>query len=316
MHSLLLLTCMAHGRTCVCRRRFPMVASQMCPVKDSPSVASGCPVAPATAANGTASLTSATASGCGAGGGGGSSSNTAGAPVASRCPVQRRGVDAGAGADVLNPANAMPVTPNQQPAPGQRAPLSTHRVTSTIPSAERTEPRWVYPSEQMFFNAMRRKGYDPREEEMGMVVAIHNSVNERTWVQVLEYEGTLYPECVDTLQLVRFVGKPDEPTLKARARALTGYAKPFDRHDWVLSRCGKEVTYLIDFYNGTPTPLKPVAMHIDARPAADDLQSAWDRARMPFVRFWRSVRPQQAAAAATAAAAYPAGGAAASSKAN
>ena len=54
-------------------------------------------------------------------------------------------------------------------------------------------------------------------------------------------------------------------------------------------------------------------------PAADDLQSAWDRARMPFVRFWQSVRPQapqQAAAAATAAAAYPAGGAAASSKAN
>jgi cytochrome c heme-lyase len=25
---------------------------------------------------------------------------------------------------------------------------------------------WVYPSEQMFFNAMRRKGWSPREEDM------------------------------------------------------------------------------------------------------------------------------------------------------
>ena len=30
-------------------------------------------------------------------------------------------------------ANAMPTEPNQQPAMGQRAPLSTHRVSSNIP---------------------------------------------------------------------------------------------------------------------------------------------------------------------------------------
>ena len=30
-------------------------------------------------------------------------------------------------------ANAMPTQPNQQPAMGQRAPLSTHRVNSNIP---------------------------------------------------------------------------------------------------------------------------------------------------------------------------------------
>ena len=67
---------------------------------------------------------------------------------------------------------------------------------------------------------------------------------------------------------------------KARANALLGYSPPFDRHDWVVTRCGKEVTYLIDFYNGKPTPGRPVAMHIDARPAADDWQGAWDRVRM------------------------------------
>jgi len=242
-----------------------MASQSLCPVKRSNP-----PEASAT-----------TSDGCGSGGGGGG-----GAPAeGSRCPVVRKG---DASADVLNPANAMPATPNQQPAPGQRVPLSTHRVTSTIPSTTGSEPLWVYPSEQMFFNAMRRKGYEPREEEMHAVIAIHNSVNERTWSQVLEWERTLHPECADALKLVRFTGKPDEPTPKARARSLVGYAAPFDRHDWVLSRCGKEVTYLIDFYNGRPTPTHPVAMHIDARPMADDLQGVWDRVRMPFMGLWRS----------------------------
>ena len=103
--------------------------------------------------------------------------------------------------------------------------------------------------------------------------------------QVREVETALPPECADTLKLLRFQGKPNEPTPKARALSLLGYAAPFDRHDWVVQRCGKEVTYLIDFYNGRPTEAKPVAMHIDARPVADDAASAWDRVRMPFVRW-------------------------------
>ena len=67
----------------------------------------------------------------------------------------------------------------QLPAPGQRKPLSTARVESTIPTS--ADGAWVYPSDQMFYNAMRKKGYEPREEDMRTVVAIHNAVNERTW---------------------------------------------------------------------------------------------------------------------------------------
>ena len=67
-------------------------------------------------------------------------------------------------------------------------------------------------------------------------------------------------------------------------------------NDWVITRCGKEVTYLLDFYNGRRTPGRPVAMHIDARPAADDLQGAWDRVRMPFVRMWQSMQQGSSAA--------------------
>ncbi len=124
---------------------------------------------------------------------------------------------------------------------------------------------------------------------MRVVVAIHNTVNERTWREILQWER-LHPECVDSLKLVRFGGRPDEPTLKARLFTAAGYKPPFDRHDWFVERCGKEVRYLIDYYNAKPTAGKPVAMHLDVRPAGDGLQGAWDRIRMNFLLVWYAGR--------------------------
>ena len=46
----------------------------------------------------------------------------------------------------------------------------------------------------MFYNAMRRKGWDPDERDMAAVVSIHNTVNERAWAQVLVWEKELHPE--------------------------------------------------------------------------------------------------------------------------
>ncbi len=51
----------------------------------------------------------------------------------------------------------MPKNLSQEPCPGQPFPLSTHRQVSSIPKVEGEEGKWVYPSEQMFFNAMVRK---------------------------------------------------------------------------------------------------------------------------------------------------------------
>lgn len=48
--------------------------------------------------------------------------------------------------------------PNQVPAPDQPFDLPTRREESTIPR-HNTEKNWVYPSEQMFWNAMLRKGW-------------------------------------------------------------------------------------------------------------------------------------------------------------
>ena len=88
---------------------------------------------------------------------------------------------------------------------------------------------------------------------MRTVVAIHNTVNERTWREILRWEAD-YPECLAELKLLRFGGRPDEPTWKAQIYTFFGYKPPFDRHDWVVERCGKEVKYLIDYYQGRPSP--------------------------------------------------------------
>jgi cytochrome c heme-lyase len=48
---------------------------------------------------------------------------------------------------------------------------------------------WIYPSEQMFFSAMRRKNYDPRVEDMQSIIPIHNAVNERAWKEIKDWES-------------------------------------------------------------------------------------------------------------------------------
>lgn len=90
--------------------------------------------------------------------------------------------------------------------------LATEREVSSIPravptgthqnAAEPTKPanserdtgadkktgNWIYPSEQMFFDAMKRKAYNPNETDMRTIVPIHNAVNERAWKEIKEWE--------------------------------------------------------------------------------------------------------------------------------
>eukprot|EP00775_Hariotina_reticulata_P008957 gene8957-9133_t len=126
---------------------------------------------------------------------------------------------------------------------------------------------------------MKRKGWDPKEQDMGQVVAIHNTVNERTWQHILAWEMMHACEC-SSPRLKRFQGKPNEYSPKARLLNFLGYKLPFDRHDWIVDRCGKDVRYIIDFYSGAPQPGVPASMHLDVRPALDSLEAAWDRIRM------------------------------------
>ncbi|XP_039591325.1 cytochrome c-type heme lyase isoform X2 [Polypterus senegalus] len=190
--------------------------------------------------------------------------------------------------DDIDPTNMMP-PPNQKPAPDQPFPLSIAREESSIPRAN-SEKRWVYPSEQMFWNAMLRKGWrwkedDLHPEDMSNIIKIHNQNNEQAWNEILKWEALHAKECPCGPSLVRFGGKAKEYSPRARIRSWMGYELPFDRHDWVVDRCGKEVRYVIDYYDGGEVDKRTYQFTIlDVRPAFDSFQAVWDRMK---VAWWR-----------------------------
>lgn len=149
--------------------------------------------------------------------------------------------------------------------------LPKDRVLSSIPMLNNTP--WVYPSQHQFYEAMHRKKQNPVKTDMKSIVPIHNAVNEQSWKLILEFEKL--HDSKDRAcrpRLVKFVGRAKDYTVKARLRSFFGYALPFDRHDWVIDRCGKRVTYIIDFYNGKSDARAnevDVKMHVflDVRPA-------------------------------------------------
>jgi cytochrome c heme-lyase len=93
------------------------------------------------------------------------------------------------------------------PVDSQSQSLGIDREISTIPRAspvdrdEGAKPansekesgvsdtgNWIYPSEKMFFDAMKRKGYSSDAKDMKTIVPIHNAVNERAWKEIKEWE--------------------------------------------------------------------------------------------------------------------------------
>ncbi len=233
------------------------------------------------------------------------STSTSGCPVKGSLPA------------VTTPASIEEAAKHAQtPQPDQTIPLSTHRATSSIPKPSVDAPapahqpaeakKWVYPSEQQFFNAMKKKGWDiPPGTELTIpqVVQIHNAVNERGWTEVLKWERireTNYNGLQQQQQqqqqqqseprLVKFIGRPKDLSPRARLYSTLWLRnEPFDRHDWYVDRGeGTEIRrYVIDFYNGKENPNAAgnglPSMYLDVRPALDDLDSAQDRFKMFFI---------------------------------
>ncbi|KAL8798216.1 MAG: hypothetical protein Q9182_006861 [Xanthomendoza sp. 2 TL-2023] len=178
--------------------------------------------------------------------------------------------------------------------------LATNRVTSTIPRADMApstttpDPRsmpspegadqqpgnWIYPSEKMFFEAMKRKSFSPDKKDMSSIVPIHNAVNERAWSMIKTWESSsarvkaLNASCGGP-KLRSFSGDAAKLSPKARVLGWMGYQAPFDRHDWVVERCqgGGSVEYVIDFYKGRGDGL---AFYLDVRPKLN----TWEGCRM------------------------------------
>ena len=130
----------------------------------------------------------------------------------------------------MDPTNNMPIpnvdtmVRNNLPNSQQFGSLPTERIQSTIPKGgsggNNETSYWVYPSPQMFYNALARKGKLSMEEDnnnnsssaesnnklssissppagieddMESVVAIHNCMNEGTWSRILQWEKVLNP---------------------------------------------------------------------------------------------------------------------------
>ncbi|KAI0384873.1 cytochrome c and c1 heme-lyase [Hypomontagnella monticulosa] len=204
--------------------------------------------------------------------------------------------------------SSSPSSPSHPPShshPSSTSPLGTDREISTIPrsskpptadspspsvtarpanteqetGADPASGNWIYPSEKMFFEAMKRKGHDPQAADMRTVVPIHNAVNERAWAEIKEWEEPwVRGSSCDGPRLHSFSGLSTSMSPRARINTLMGYQAPFDRHDWVVDRCGKEIEYIIDFYAGRPntTGGGKLSFYLDVRPKLN----SWEGIKM------------------------------------
>jgi cytochrome c heme-lyase len=228
----------------------------------------------------------------------------------------------------LNPLNYMPSDLSQsRESEHQDIDLATERELSTIPrgGADSTSGNWVYPSPQQMYNAMVRKGHtDTPADAVTSMVAVHNFLNEGAWAEIVEWERRFgrglakgWRECrqgeegsvtgamieseaadaLDQPKLVRFEGRSDAITPKARMLQVMGWMypskyggpMPFDRHDWYVerrTRSGeKEVRYVIDYYSAPPEPTGEPVFYLDIRPALDRPGAAAER----MIRWGRDI---------------------------
>ena len=85
-------------------------------------------------------------------------------------------------------------------------------------------------------------------------------------------------------KLKSFGGKAKYFSPRARLRGWLGYELPFDRHDWIVDRSGKEVRYIIDYYDGDLDPGSHRFAQLDVRPAMDSFEAIADRMKVIFTR--------------------------------
>ncbi|CAK4033079.1 cytochrome c1 heme lyase [Lecanosticta acicola] len=159
----------------------------------------------------------------------------------------------------------------------ERAALPANNEKDT--GHDRDSGNWIYPSQEMFFNAMQRKGHSADPSDMQSIVPIHNAVNERAWSEIKVWERGWGGERCGGPKLVSFAGDSKALTPRARWKSMMGYTEPFDRHDWVIDRCGTKVEYVIDFYKGKETPGKPggpLSFYLDVRPKLN----SWEGIKM------------------------------------
>ncbi|KAI0818718.1 cytochrome c/c1 heme lyase-domain-containing protein [Irpex lacteus] len=159
-----------------------------------------------------------------------------------------------------------------------------HSSSSTIT----TPPNSRLPTDREISSIPRTDGSNwvntiPHAPDMQVIVPIHNAVNERAWAELMKWETGQGGEKCGGVKLVSFKGRPQDRTPKARWKMLLGYSAPFDRHDWVVDRCGTRLRYVIDFYTGHSQgpSANNLSFYLDVRPAIDN----WEGLRLRTTHF-------------------------------
>ncbi|XBW37585.1 hypothetical protein QEN19_003166 [Hanseniaspora menglaensis] len=197
---------------------------------------------------------------------------------------------------VINPTNNMPDLRNAKQS-WQKLDLPKEREISTIPKNDGS--LWEYPSPQQMYNAMVRKGKidsvtgkEIPEEDVESMVNVHNFLNELCWQEIIEWEASTQDFKDPELKLVKFTGRPNDLTPRARfynelsklfPEKISGNL-PFDRHDWFVKRGnGQMVRYVIDFYELPDDEItgEPI-FSCDIRPGIDNFSNCKDR----FKKYW------------------------------
>ncbi len=215
-----------------------------------------------------------------------------------RCPVMAGKSKVDVEKSPFNPLNNMPEL-SQTSQHGQKTILPKERTVSSIPKGSSNE-FWEYPSPQQMYNAMIRKGkIDPNtgeeipEDAVESMVNVHNFLNEGCWQEILDWEKPYTEKSKIEPKLLKFTGRPDKLSPRARWNYLMGKLfpetyhgeLPFDRHDWVVLRSNpegkKEVRYVLDFYGGPDDANGLPTFNVDVRPALDSYENCRDR----FIRY-------------------------------
>jgi cytochrome c heme-lyase len=223
-------------------------------------------------------------------------------PLASGCPMAKR---PGAPASDPSPVSEPSATASDSVAASTSADASAfHREPAAfagltpegenihgaaIPAAGRGNSEdgqhWLNPSANQLFRALHRKGKGIETQDVHSVSRVHEAVTEHTWNCIMEYESLHAQQCSNPT-LSQFYGMDGIYSAKAKwLNRLAGTPLPFDRHDWIVDRCGqKQVKYVIDYYSSVETNpetgVDDVAYFIDARPAPNTIGNIWDRMRM------------------------------------
>lgn len=122
---------------------------------------------------------------------------------------------------------------------------------SSIPASGRGNSdsghTWLNPSPNQLFRALARRDKAIEYEDAPAVAHVHEIVVNSSWDGVMEFENMHKTACSEPT-LARFEGMDGIYSPKARVMKTLFGMIPFDRHDWTVDRCGKEIRYIIDYY--------------------------------------------------------------------